>query len=55
MTLQQFQNFVDRDVFYEFSFILKKMSCDLSKINANDVNSNNIETMNEIFAFEFRK
>ena len=53
--LQQFQNYVDHDVFYEFSLILKKLSCDLSKISTDDVNSNDIETINEIFVFEFDK
>ena len=38
-----------------FSFILKKMSCDLSEISTNNVKSNDIETIDEIFVFEFDK
>ena len=55
----QLQNIVDRDVvrtrkFYEFLLILKQMSCNLSKINV-AVNIRDIESIDEIFAFEFDK
>ena len=40
---------------YEFSFVLKKTLCNLSKINTIVVNINNIETIDEIFVFEFNK
>ena len=39
----------------EFSFILKKMSCDLSEINTNIVNFNDIESIDEIFVSKFDK
>ena len=39
----------------ESSLILKKMSCDLSEISANIVNNNDIETIDEILAFESDK
>ena len=39
----------------EFSFILKKMSCNLSKINVIVVNFNDIETIDEILVSEFDK
>ena len=42
-------------IVYEFQSILKKTSCSLSKINATIVNSSDIESMNEIFAFESDK
>ena len=42
-------------VVYEFQSILKKISCDLSKINIVIVNFSDNESIDEIFAFEFRK
>ena len=40
----------------EFSLVLKQMTCNLSEINANIVNINDIESKtNEILASEFRK
>ena len=63
---QQFQKFVDRDLvddvsiaqfqkFYESQTVLKQMSCDLSKNSANIVNNSDIETIDEILAFESDK
>ena len=41
-------------VVYEFSFVLKKMSCDLSEISTDIVNSSDIESIDEILASESR-
>ena len=43
------------NIIYEFSFILKKTSCNLLKISADIVNDDNIELIDEIFAFESGK
>ena len=63
---QQLQKFVDRDLvddvsiaqsqkFYESSYVLKKISFKISEINTIIVNSNDIEIIDEIFAFESDK
>ena len=45
----------DINIVHEFSFILKKIQCDLFEINTIIVNSNDIKSIDEIFAFKFRK